>query len=259
LCDLIEEALTQSTLPNRAKSLPLSIQREQASIELANDVKAPQYLVAHYSWAYIHPRAIRLFERQWLVNLILWGNYRRLSGIVLAELEQIFPCATLQVGCVYGDLTNRLSTQATATKSELDVIDILPMQLTNLHGKLPRDATVRMLRMDSTDLRLPDASYDQALLFFLLHEQPSHLRELTMSEVFRVVRPGGKIVIVDYARPRFWNPLRYLWRPLLGLLEPFALDLWRHEIPYWFPVEVPVRWNKQSFFGGLYQKIVITR
>jgi hypothetical protein len=50
-----------------------------------------------------------------------------------------------------------------------------------------------------------------------------------------VVKPGGKIVIIDYARPRWWHPLRYLWRPLLAKLEPFALDLWREEIAGWLP------------------------
>ena len=32
----------------------------------------PYYLSAHYWWAYVHPRAVKVFERQWLVNLILW-------------------------------------------------------------------------------------------------------------------------------------------------------------------------------------------
>ena len=48
--------------------------------------------------------------------------------------------------------------------------------------------------MDSTDLNLPGASYDRILLFFLLHEQPRHCRERTLSEAFRLVKPGGKIV-----------------------------------------------------------------
>ena len=52
-------------------------------------------------------------------------------------------------------------------------------------------------------------------------------REKTLSELIRVVKQGGKIVIVDYALPHPWHPLRYLWRPLLATLEPFALDLWR--------------------------------
>jgi hypothetical protein len=75
----------------------------------------------------------------------------------------------------------------------------------------------------------------------------------------RVAKPGGKIVIVDYAMPRWWHPLRYLWGPLLARLEPFALDLWREEIANLLP---PLRdtgkLTRESFFGGLYQKVVIT-
>jgi ubiquinone/menaquinone biosynthesis C-methylase UbiE len=113
--------------------------------------------------------------------------------------------------------------------------------------------------MDSANLDLPDASYDRVLIFFLLHEQPRQYRERTLNELLRVARPGGKIIIVDYDLPRWWHPLRYIWRPLLAKLDPFALDLWRTEIAEWLP---PGRGNglrKQSFFGGLYQKVVITR
>jgi hypothetical protein len=53
--------------------------------------------------------------------------------------------------------------------------------------------------------------------------------------------------------------LRYIWRPLLARLEPFALDLWRDEISRWLPRTDSVRLRKSTFFGGLYQKVVITR
>jgi ubiquinone/menaquinone biosynthesis C-methylase UbiE len=223
------------------------------------DIKAPHYLTAHYWWAYVHPRAVWFFERQWLVNLILWGNYVRLRNAALADLGDVLPGTTLQVACVYGDLTAGLSRRVAAGGGRLDVVDVLPMQLENLRRKLPSGAPARLLSMDSADLRIPDASYDRALLFFLLHEQPASHRARTLSEVFRVVRPGGEIVIVDYALPRWWHPLRYLWRPLLATLEPFALDLWRHEIAHWLPAAARGRSRRQSFFGGLYQKVVIKR
>jgi len=222
-------------------------------------VKAPHYLTAHYWWAYVHPKAVWLFERQWLVNLILWGNYARLRSAAMTELGDVLPGAALQVACDDGDLTNTLFRRVAAGGGRLDIVDVLPMQRENLRSKLPCGAPVRLLAMDSANLNLPDASYDQALLFFLLHEQPKLYRERTLSEVFRVVRPGGKIVIVDYALPRWWHPLRYLWRPLLAALEPFALDLWRHEIAHWLPAAARAGGHKQSFFGGLYQKIVIKR
>jgi ubiquinone/menaquinone biosynthesis C-methylase UbiE len=221
------------------------------------ELEVPYYLNAHYWWAYIHPTAVQLFERQWLVNLILWGNYARLRDAVMAEMGDSLPGRTLQVACVYGDLTTRLSARV-AEGGLMDIVDVLPIQLGNLRKKLPRNAPVRLLAMDSSNLNLPDASYDRALIFFLLHEQPSQYRERTLSELFRVVKPGGKIIVVDYDLPRWWHPLRYVWRPLLAKLEPFALDLWREEIAKWLP-HASIHIRKEPFFGGLYQKVVITR
>lgn len=224
----------------------------------SDEVPVPHYLNAYYWWAYIHPNAVRFFERQWLINLILWGNYARLRDAALEDFEKPLPGRTLQVACVYGDLTPRLLQRISQSDGLLDVIDILPIQLKNLARKLPERPAARLMCMDSAKLDALPASYDRALVFFLLHEQPAPYREKTLSELVRVVRPGGKIVIVDYARPRPWHPLRYLLPPLLARLEPFALDLWREEIAGWLPTSAKVRLRKRTFFGGLYQKIVIT-
>jgi ubiquinone/menaquinone biosynthesis C-methylase UbiE len=219
----------------------------------------PDYLNVHYWWAYIHPKAVRLFERQWLVNLILWGNYARLRDAALSEMGESLPGTTLQVACVYGDLTNCLSERAATGGGSIDIVDVLPIQLRNLRNKLRAGAPARLLTMDAMDLRLPDASYDRALVFFLLHEQPSEWRERTLREVFRVVKPGGKIIIVDYARPRWWHPLRYLFPILFVILEPFALDLWREEIVGCLSDLRASRAHKRLFFGGLYQLVVSRR
>jgi ubiquinone/menaquinone biosynthesis C-methylase UbiE len=217
----------------------------------------PYYLSAHYWWAYVHPRAVRVFERQWLVNLILSGNYSRLRDAALDELGDALPGTTLQVACVYGDLTKQLCARANAGRGRVDIVDVLPIQLANLRSKLSQDAPARLLTMNSADLKVPAASYDRALVFFLLHEQPRQVRERTLAEVARVVKPDGKIVVVDYARPRWWNPLRYLWGPVLALLEPFALDLWNNEITRWLPDSCQGHLHTRSFFGGLYQQVVI--
>jgi ubiquinone/menaquinone biosynthesis C-methylase UbiE len=217
----------------------------------------PHYLSAHYWWAYVHPRAVQVFERQWLVNLILWGNYPRLSQSALDALGDELPGTTLQVACVYGDLTERLCARAAAGRGRVDIIDVLPIQLENLRSKLPPGAPARLLPMNSADLMMPAGCYDRALVFFLLHEQPRHVRARTLAEIARVVKPGGTIVVIDYARPRWWNPLRYLWGPVLALLEPFALDLWRSEPTAWLPPAWRGHLRKRSFFGGLYQQLVI--
>src|SRR4051812_20628873 len=97
----------------------------------APSAAVPRYLREVYWWAYVHPRAVRLFERQWLVNLILWGNFARLRDAAIQALGAMRG-RTLQVACVYGDLTQRLRSKA----ERLDVLDVLPVQLDNLARKL---------------------------------------------------------------------------------------------------------------------------
>jgi len=222
-------------------------------------VPLPLYLEQTYWWAYLHPRGVRLFERQWLVNLILWGNYRRLHEAALGEMSPRSGDKTLQVACVYGDFTERLARRL-GPGGRLDVVDVAPIQLDNLRKKLGSQPGVSLIHRDSADLRFRDASYDQVIVFFLLHEQPEHIRARTVAEVLRVVRPGGKVIFVDYHRPVRSNPFRYLMKPVLALLEPFALDLWFREIGAWLPATLrPRSLEKQTYFGGLYQKVVVVR
>ncbi len=228
-------------------------------IELAEHVvSVPEYLVETYWWAYVHPAAVRVFERQWLVNLILWGNFARLRDAALDELGAQLEGRSLQVACVYGDLTVRLA-ERVAPQGRLEVVDVLPVQLENLAAKLDSAAPVSLRLEDSTALSAPDASFDRVLLFFLLHEQPEASRRATLAEALRVLKPGGKLVIVDYHRPRRAHPLRLLLSLVLRRLEPFALDLWRNEVAAWLPQRSLARLRKQTYFGGLYQKLTITK
>lgn len=217
----------------------------------------PSYLEETYWWAYVHPNAVRLFERQWLVNLILWGNFARLRDAALEALGTEFAGRTLQVACVYGDFTTRLASRIECGGGELDVVDVLPVQLENLRRKLSPAAAVRLLHRDAAHLGLADGTYDRVVLFFLLHEMPADVRRRTLSEALRVVRPGGRVVIVDYHRPASRHPLRGVMRWILRRFEPFALDLWAREISHWLPAGARVV-AKDTFFGGLYQRLVVS-
>jgi ubiquinone/menaquinone biosynthesis C-methylase UbiE len=230
----------------------------QAGTIMPNSTEVPLYLSKTYWWAYVHPRAIHVFERQWLVNLILWGNFDPLRDAALDALGLDSPGRTLQVACVYGDLTAKLL-ERQAPESSLDVVDVLPLQLANLARKLPAESGVNLIRCDSAAMEFESGTYDRALLFFLLHEQPEEVRKATIAQTLRVVKPGGRVVIVDYHRPSRLNPL-YL--PMIGILrtlEPYALDLWQREITDWFPPDVKVaELRKTTSFGGLYQMLTIT-
>jgi ubiquinone/menaquinone biosynthesis C-methylase UbiE len=207
----------------------------------------------------VHPNAVHVFEREWLVNAILFGNYARLRDAALADLGEQVHGHTLQMACVYGNLTPKLTARL-APDARLDVVDILPIQLRNLAEKIPSGDRVALVQGDTSALTFADGAYDQVLLFFLLHEQPEHVRRGTLREAMRVVRPGGRIVIVDYHRPTRWNPLRLLMTGVFRRLEPYAIDLWQHDIEHFMPASArPASIEKKTYFGGLYQKLVITR
>ena len=219
-------------------------------------IAVPGYLERVYWWAYVRPGAVRLFERQWLVNLILWGNFARLRDAALDALGTRLDGRTLQIACVYGNLTERLRRRLTPGGS-LDVVDVLRVQLDNLGRKLPGDPRVGLVQGDSSALDIASASYDRALAFFLLHEQPEEVRRRTLAEALRILKPGGRLVIVDYHRPRRNHPLYLPMIAILKTLEPFALDLWRKPVAEWLPQGVT--FEKRTSFGGLYQLLTVAK
>ncbi|MBF0191996.1 MAG: class I SAM-dependent methyltransferase [Magnetococcales bacterium] len=234
-------------------------QSQFTPLRISPDLALPDYLQQTYWWAYVHPFGVRFFERQWLVNAILWGNFARLRDAALAEMGMPITGQTLQVACVYGNLTPKIADRL-APGAKLHVVDVAPVQLNNLQNKLGRRANVCLYHQDSTRLTFEDGVFDQVLVFFLLHEQPAGVREQTIAEALRVLRPGGQLIFVDYHRPTWTNPLRYLMIPVLTTLEPFAMDTWKKEISEWLPAGFqPADLRKETYFGNLYQKVVITR
>jgi len=244
-----------------AASEEKEIQLDQSNpgLDQATQVPLPAYLQQVYWWAYLHPAAVQIFERQWLVNLILWGNFARLRDLALDELGLAIEGDVLQVACVYGNFTERLL-QRLSPEARLAVVDVAEVQLANLKSKVSPTSRMTLHHQDSSNLKFADASFDTVVLFFLLHEQPEDVRAKTIAQAFRVVKPGGKVVFVDYHRPTTVNPFRYVMIPILSTLEPFAMDLWRRDISDWLPDSLRDRAkiDKQTYFGGLYQKVVIT-
>ncbi len=241
-----------------------SVQLTESSLvyddaESATSPEIPEYLQKTYWWAYLHPRSVRFFEHQWAVNLILWGNFARLRDAALNEMGRVLTGRTLQVACVYGDFTPKLA-ERLAPAARLDVIDVAPIQLDNLRRKINANPKVFLAHQNAAALSYDDQAFDQVVVFFLLHELPSEVRAKTLREVLRVVKPGGKVVFVDYHRPVWMHPHRYLMMPILKTLEPFAMDLWDREITDWVPDEHrPGQVRKSTYFGGLYQKVVMVR
>ncbi|NDY57068.1 class I SAM-dependent methyltransferase [Desulfovibrio sulfodismutans] len=66
---------------------------------------------------------------------------------------------------------------------------------------VPGGAGPRFARMDATSLEVPEASFDLAVVALSLHEMPWDEAVRLFSEMRRVVRPGGLVMVADYVSP----------------------------------------------------------
>ncbi len=74
--------------------------------------------------------------------------------------------------------------------------------------------TVQLLEMDAQDLRFPPATVDSAVSTMVFCSVPDPV--LGLSEVRRVLKPGGRLVMVEHVRPTgFLGPLFDLLNPLV--------------------------------------------
>ncbi|MDR0934635.1 MAG: rhodoquinone biosynthesis methyltransferase RquA [Burkholderiaceae bacterium] len=222
--------------------------------------ETPDYLRKTYWWAYEHPLAVRFWDRGFLINFILLGNYTRLVDAVLEAFPRPLTGSLLQISNAYGQLVPRIQQQLDES-ARFDLIDVLPVQLEKTRRKLKLpDERIRMFPCDATDLPCPDNSYDHVLMFFLPHELPEDKRRQALSEALRVLKPGGRLVLVEFHRPRTLHPLRWWQRLVFGLFEPYAMDMWRYPLTHYFPETARYQVISQTtYFGELYQRLVITK
>lgn len=150
----------------------------------------------------------------------------------------------LDVGCGTGVLT-RLAAQVVGADGEVSGIDPGPAMLAVARREATRAASRAEFRLAAIErLPFPDAMFDLVLSSFMLHHLPPDVKRAGLTEVFRVLKPGGRLLAVDIDRPA--NPL---WWLLFWPLRFYAFTgpNLRGEVPAYLraagfaPVEVRAR------------------
>jgi SAM-dependent methyltransferase len=218
-------------------------------------IPIPDYLRNVYSWAYLTPWLTGILDRQAVVQAILWGNAQRLIGDVLAAVkpgDRIF-----QPAAVYGTFSRQLAEEI-GRLGRLDVRDIAPLQVALTRQKLKG---LQQVHVACGNAASPERrEYDAVACFFLLHEVPDDVKVQIVQAMLRLVRPGGKVIFVDYHRPHRWHPLKPVMERVFAWLEPFALAMWSREIEELAgPGAAAFRWTKRTRFSGLYQTVIAER
>lgn len=96
-------------------------------------------------------------------------------------------------------------------------IDLSPRMLSIARRKHGEHG-IEFVEADATALPGPDACFDISCVSFALHEMPGDVRARVVAEMARVTRPGGRLVVVDYALPRS-RPWRWVVYHVVKLYE----------------------------------------
>lgn len=219
------------------------------------DLTPPDYLRETYGWAYLTPWSARLLDRQWVVQLILWGNADRLMARTLDLIEE--GEEVLQPASVYGNFSARLA-ERIGCHGRLTLRDIAPLQLELARRKL---AHFSQVRIEPGNAARPSArQFHKIVCFFLLHEVPDREKCAIIAALLGQLRPGGKAIFVDYHRPHRRHPLAGLMNLIFRRLEPYAASLLERDIETMAgPGATLFQWRKTTLFGGLYQIVTAER
>ncbi len=214
----------------------------------------PDYLRDTYYWAYISPRNVPLLDRDIVVRTILWQQHRRLQRAAFEEIE--VGQSVLQPASVYGDFSANLARHV-GPGGSLEVTDVAPIQVSRCRQKLQAlpQATVRLANALYPTGRL----YDRVCCYFLMHEMPDDYQRGVTDVLLDSLAPGGKLIFVDYHKPHWAHPLKGITSLVFDTLEPFAKSLWRHEISEFASNADKYNWRKETYFGGLFQRVVAER
>lgn len=232
----------------------LDAERPQTVLGQTGDLEIPAYLRDVYYWAYLDPRNVHLLDRELVVKVILWFQHHRLRQRAFAAIDP--GLSVLQPAAVYGDFSPALAHHV-GPRGHLEVVDIAPIQVASCERKIGHmpNATVRRANAANPLGKL----YDAVCCYFLMHELPKAYKRAVVDNLLDSVAPGGKVVFIDYHKPHWAHPLKPITSLVFDTLEPFAKDLWRHEIADFATDRARYTWRKDTFFGGLFQRVVAHR
>ena len=155
------------------------------------------------------------------LRLLFAGHVPRImrSAVRLADLQP--DEVALDVGCGTGTLAIMVA-QETGRSTALFGIDPAPEMIARARQKADKaNVDVTFQTGVAEALAFPDGRFDLVMNSLMMHHLPAALQSRALAEMYRVLRPGGRLLIVDFEPPKAGLQKRILtW--LLG--EMTAID-----------------------------------
>jgi ubiquinone/menaquinone biosynthesis C-methylase UbiE len=153
------------------------------------------------------------------------GGEKRFRAKIISAAEIQPGDVVLDVGCGTGTLAV-LMAAAVGTRGRVTGLDLSSRMITRAKKK-SRSSRLVFEQGNAEAPPYPDESFDLVTMTYFLHEMPRIARVNPLRGSLRVLKPGGRLIVVDIHRPRGrWR--RGLFRLLMLWENETAWDLLEH-------------------------------
>jgi ubiquinone/menaquinone biosynthesis C-methylase UbiE len=134
------------------------------------------------------------------VRLLTLGRDRRLRTLTADRVQAQPGEAVLDFGCGTGALALVLARRVGPT-GKVAGIDASPEMIAYAQKKASKQGLTIDFRLEPVEaMSFPDQTFDRALSSLMYHHLPGDLKRLALESLARVLKPGGRLVIVDYTQ-----------------------------------------------------------
>jgi ubiquinone/menaquinone biosynthesis C-methylase UbiE len=156
----------------------------------------PEYYTRNFHFqtdGYLSEASARRYDHQ--VEILFSGTAGAMRRLILPVLRQAREGRWLELGSGAGSATRPVL--ETFKKTRVTALDLSSPYLKVARERLHRYTKLDFVQGDATQTSFQNDSFDAVYSVYILHELPQAEREQLVREAYRVLKPGGILVLAD--------------------------------------------------------------